>query len=164
MRIPAFPLHVTADRVRYRFTDRFAGEMPFQGLLEIAGPLSYPILQHQIVLAQTVLKLLNLQQVAHPQQQLDMVKDRVFVMNDPRGVRDGQGLGRARERGMAQEELVVHGSYGDAEEVLFRCGARTGERMAMPTPGLRIERLTEAIDVVKGVLGVHREGASDAVK
>jgi 23S rRNA (uracil1939-C5)-methyltransferase len=33
------------------------------------------------------------------------------------------------------EELLVHGSYGDAEEVLFRCGARTGERLAMPTPG-----------------------------
>ncbi len=32
------------------------------------------------------------------------------------------------------EELIVHGSYGDASEVLFRCGARTGERLVMPTP------------------------------
>ena len=32
------------------------------------------------------------------------------------------------------EELIVHGSYGDATEVLFRCGARTGERLAMPKP------------------------------
>lgn len=31
-------------------------------------------------------------------------------------------------------ELIVHGTYGDASEVLFRCGARTGERLAMPTP------------------------------
>jgi 23S rRNA (uracil1939-C5)-methyltransferase len=32
------------------------------------------------------------------------------------------------------EDLIVHGSYGDASEVLLRCGARTGERLAMPTP------------------------------
>ncbi len=32
------------------------------------------------------------------------------------------------------EELLVHGEYGDASEVLLRCGARTGERLAMPTP------------------------------
>jgi 23S rRNA (uracil1939-C5)-methyltransferase len=31
-------------------------------------------------------------------------------------------------------ELVVHGRYGSATEVLLRCGARTGERLAMPTP------------------------------
>ncbi len=31
-------------------------------------------------------------------------------------------------------ELVVDGSYGDASEVLLRCGARTGERLALPTP------------------------------
>ena len=32
------------------------------------------------------------------------------------------------------DELIVQGSYGDASEVLFRCGARTGERLAIPTP------------------------------
>ncbi len=31
-------------------------------------------------------------------------------------------------------ELITHGTYGDASEVLLRCGARTGERLAMPTP------------------------------
>ncbi|MGZ6974373.1 MAG: class I SAM-dependent RNA methyltransferase [Acidimicrobiia bacterium] len=31
-------------------------------------------------------------------------------------------------------DLIVHGTYGDADEVLFRCGARTGERLVMPTP------------------------------
>lgn len=31
-------------------------------------------------------------------------------------------------------ELVVDGRYGDASDVLLRCGARTGERLAMPTP------------------------------
>ncbi len=31
-------------------------------------------------------------------------------------------------------DLIVNGSYGVAEEVLLRCGARTGERLAMPTP------------------------------
>jgi 23S rRNA (uracil1939-C5)-methyltransferase len=37
-------------------------------------------------------------------------------------------------------ELIVHGTYGDATEVLFRCGERTGERLAMPTPlGAKIE-------------------------
>ena len=32
------------------------------------------------------------------------------------------------------EDLIVRGAYGDASEVLLRCGARTGERLAMPTP------------------------------
>ena len=32
------------------------------------------------------------------------------------------------------EELVVRGRYGDADEVLLRCGARTGERLAAPMP------------------------------
>jgi 23S rRNA (uracil1939-C5)-methyltransferase len=32
------------------------------------------------------------------------------------------------------EDLLVNGRYGDATDVLLRCGARTGERLAMPTP------------------------------
>ena len=32
------------------------------------------------------------------------------------------------------EDLIVHGNYGNASEVLLRCGARTGERIAVPTP------------------------------
>ena len=32
------------------------------------------------------------------------------------------------------EDLLVHGNYGDATDVLLRCGARTGERLVMPTP------------------------------
>jgi tRNA/tmRNA/rRNA uracil-C5-methylase (TrmA/RlmC/RlmD family) len=31
-------------------------------------------------------------------------------------------------------ELLVEGRYGDASDVLLRCGARTGERLAAPTP------------------------------
>ncbi len=31
-------------------------------------------------------------------------------------------------------ELVVDGRFGDASAVLVRCGARTGERLALPTP------------------------------
>jgi 23S rRNA (uracil1939-C5)-methyltransferase len=31
-------------------------------------------------------------------------------------------------------DLIVHGDYGEASEALFRCGARTGERLVMPTP------------------------------
>jgi 23S rRNA (uracil1939-C5)-methyltransferase len=31
-------------------------------------------------------------------------------------------------------DLIVNGRYGDATEALFRCGARTGERLVMPTP------------------------------
>lgn len=31
-------------------------------------------------------------------------------------------------------ELLVEGAYGDASDVLLRCGARTGERLAAPTP------------------------------
>jgi 23S rRNA (uracil1939-C5)-methyltransferase len=31
-------------------------------------------------------------------------------------------------------ELLVDGRYGDASQVLLRCGARTGERLAAPTP------------------------------
>jgi 23S rRNA (uracil1939-C5)-methyltransferase len=31
-------------------------------------------------------------------------------------------------------DLIVHGHYGTATEALFRCGARTGERLVMPTP------------------------------
>jgi 23S rRNA (uracil1939-C5)-methyltransferase len=31
-------------------------------------------------------------------------------------------------------ELLVEGTYGDASDVLLRCGARTGERLAAPTP------------------------------
>lgn len=31
-------------------------------------------------------------------------------------------------------ELIVDGNYGIASDVLLRCGARTGERLAMPTP------------------------------
>lgn len=37
-------------------------------------------------------------------------------------------------------ELMVGGTYGNATEVLLRCGARTGERLAMPTPlGAKID-------------------------
>ena len=37
-------------------------------------------------------------------------------------------------------ELLVEGRYGDASDVLLRCGARTGERLAAPTPaGTAIE-------------------------
>jgi 23S rRNA (uracil1939-C5)-methyltransferase len=37
-------------------------------------------------------------------------------------------------------ELLVDGEYGDASDVLLRCGARTGERLASPTPaGTRID-------------------------
>lgn len=32
------------------------------------------------------------------------------------------------------DELLVHGRYPDASDVLLRCGSRTGERLAMPTP------------------------------
>jgi 23S rRNA (uracil1939-C5)-methyltransferase len=32
------------------------------------------------------------------------------------------------------EEMLVDGTYGDASEVLLRCGARTGARLALPTP------------------------------
>jgi 23S rRNA (uracil1939-C5)-methyltransferase len=32
------------------------------------------------------------------------------------------------------EELLVTGRYGTAREVVLRCGARTGERLAVPTP------------------------------
>ena len=32
------------------------------------------------------------------------------------------------------EELLVHGTYGSAAEVLLRCGARTGDRLAVPSP------------------------------
>jgi 23S rRNA (uracil1939-C5)-methyltransferase len=32
------------------------------------------------------------------------------------------------------DELLVDGTYGDASGVLLRCGARTGERLAVPTP------------------------------
>ncbi len=32
------------------------------------------------------------------------------------------------------EDLLLHGDYGDADEVVLRCGARTGERMAMTDP------------------------------
>ena len=31
-------------------------------------------------------------------------------------------------------DLIVHGHFGDASEVLLRCGARTGERLALPAP------------------------------
>jgi 23S rRNA (uracil1939-C5)-methyltransferase len=47
------------------------------------------------------------------------------------------------------DELIVHGSYGSASEVLFRCGARTGERLAMPTP------LGATIDVPADVRRAH---------
>ncbi len=32
------------------------------------------------------------------------------------------------------EDLLVNGRYGDAREVTLRCGARTGERLASPSP------------------------------
>jgi 23S rRNA (uracil1939-C5)-methyltransferase len=32
------------------------------------------------------------------------------------------------------EELLVHGRFPGAEEVILRCGARTGERLAVPSP------------------------------
>jgi 23S rRNA (uracil1939-C5)-methyltransferase len=31
-------------------------------------------------------------------------------------------------------ELIVDGHYGEATDVLMRCGARTGERLVLPTP------------------------------
>ena len=37
-------------------------------------------------------------------------------------------------------ELIVAGDYGDATDVLLRCGARTGERLALPTPiGMKLD-------------------------
>jgi 23S rRNA (uracil1939-C5)-methyltransferase len=53
------------------------------------------------------------------------------------------------------EELIVDGRFGDASEVVLRCGARTGERLAAPTP-----RGTE-IDVPDGVADryLHEEAA-----
>jgi 23S rRNA (uracil1939-C5)-methyltransferase len=52
-------------------------------------------------------------------------------------------------------ELLVDGRYGDASEVLLRCGARTGERLASPTPA------GAAIDVPDDVRRdhVHEEAA-----
>ncbi len=47
------------------------------------------------------------------------------------------------------EELLVHGSYGDASEVLLRCGARTGERLAAPTPA------SATVDVPSDVRSDH---------
>ncbi|MGZ8765924.1 MAG: class I SAM-dependent RNA methyltransferase [Acidimicrobiia bacterium] len=47
------------------------------------------------------------------------------------------------------EELIVHGTYRDAAEVLLRCGARTGERLALPRP------LETTIDVPADVRRDH---------
>jgi 23S rRNA (uracil1939-C5)-methyltransferase len=44
---------------------------------------------------------------------------------------------------------MVRGRYGTATDVLLRCGARTGERMAVPTP------LGSAIDVPADVRSDH---------
>ena len=46
-------------------------------------------------------------------------------------------------------ELMVHGRYGNASEVLLRCGARTGERLARVTP------VSTAIDVPADVRFDH---------
>ncbi len=47
------------------------------------------------------------------------------------------------------DELIVHGRYGDASDVFLRCGARTGERLALPTP------LGTSIDVPTDVRSDH---------
>lgn len=47
------------------------------------------------------------------------------------------------------EDLLLAGRYGDAEEVLLRCGARTGERLVAPEPA------GTAIDVPDGVQREH---------
>jgi tRNA/tmRNA/rRNA uracil-C5-methylase (TrmA/RlmC/RlmD family) len=47
------------------------------------------------------------------------------------------------------EELLVDGRYGEAEEVILRCGARTGDRLAVPVPG------GAEIAVPAGVRGDH---------
>ena len=52
-------------------------------------------------------------------------------------------------------DLVTDADYGDATEVLLRCGARTGERMAAPLPADAAIRVPD--DVSRDV--VHEEAA-----
>ncbi|MFM8971275.1 MAG: class I SAM-dependent RNA methyltransferase [Actinomycetota bacterium] len=52
-------------------------------------------------------------------------------------------------------DLITEADYGDATEVLLRCGARTGERMAAPLPADAEIRVPE--DVARDV--VHEEAA-----
>ena len=44
------------------------------GLVEIARPLGHLVLEVRVLLAQPILKLFDLKQVAHPQQQLDAIQ------------------------------------------------------------------------------------------
>ncbi|MEM9134729.1 MAG: TRAM domain-containing protein [Actinomycetota bacterium] len=46
------------------------------------------------------------------------------------------------------EELLVDGRFGSAEEVVLRCGARTGERLALVTPTAEGVRLPDDVLVV----------------
>lgn len=52
-------------------------------------------------------------------------------------------------------ELITDADYGDATEVLLRCGARTGERMAAPLPADATIRVPD--DVVRD--RIHEEAA-----
>jgi 23S rRNA (uracil1939-C5)-methyltransferase len=52
-------------------------------------------------------------------------------------------------------DLLVHGRYGDAREVVLRCGARTGERLAAATPARAAMTVPDDVrrDVVHEVVG-----------